>query len=159
MGGMLFGNVGSSNQVWWKTLVAYSCAEYTTRLATLSWTGKFWTPMRLPPHQPDTPLNDWMPSTKMSRFEFTDSTALPARCAANRQSVVVSPEPQVAGSCGSLCRSNPTTAGLLLYRLASVCRLLIHVDSETELVYHNALCALESGRCRSRMVRMPTDAA
>ena len=52
-----------------------------------------------------------MPSTMTSNFGFFASTALPARSAANRQSVAV-PDPQVAEPCGSFLRSMPTTFGL-----------------------------------------------
>src|SRR5437763_1062234 len=90
---MLAGKVGSWNHGWSATLVAYSCAEYTSRFGTLSWTGNCPAPSRLPPHQVESPPTVWMPSTKISRFGLTDSTALPARSAASRQSTELSPQP------------------------------------------------------------------
>src|SRR5690349_4354579 len=173
--GRLFGKLGSSNHVWWYTEIPYSCAEYTSLFGLFSRTGKAPALLRLPPHQPhgssgmlshtfgSAPLGQLTPSTMTSRSGLAASTALPPRSAASRQSWAVSPQPQhapvpfgaVPAECGSLCRSMPTTVGLPLYRLASICMSAIHVLSGTASVYQSAVCPALVGRCRSRKMRMP----
>src|SRR5262245_50428438 len=114
-----------------------------------------------------------MPSTRMRRSGFAASTALPAFCAASRQSVAALPVPQVAplplplyGApatlCGSLRRSAPMTVEFPLYRLASLTQLLIHWLSEYEPVYHSPFCSALlpfSDRWLSRMTFSPIDPA
>ena len=82
----------------------------------------------------------------MSSFGLTDSTALPARVAAARQSRAASPQFQQAGPCGSLCRSTPITADSFLYRVASIFQSSIQRCSLYCAVYQSSLCAAESGR-------------
>src|SRR5579863_5790231 len=88
------------------------------------------TPIRFPPCQPQVPLKQSLPSTKISRWELMDRIALPAAVAATGQFcevkevgqpfVTVSPvqqEPLVELEpmrCGSLRRSMPITVGLPL---------------------------------------------
>src|ERR1700751_3075724 len=95
----------------------------------------------------------------ISRFEFMERTAFPARCAAAGQfwavllvgqfAVSASPVQQApvwepfASKCGSLRRSTAITIGLplaslkLAYRLTSVFQSLIQADSGYALVYQS----------------------
>src|SRR5438445_3699204 len=114
-----------------------------------------------------------MPSTRISRFGFAPRIALPAFCAANRQSVVGLPVPHVAplplplyvaplGLCGSLRRSAPTTVGFPLYRLASITQSLTHWLSEYVPVYHSPFCSALlpfSDRWLSRITFSPIEPA